>query len=107
MDLKECAFQIIEEVKKAANPKQYIKESIRFDRDKREICVEDKVFAAHGHIYVVAVGKAAPLMTEGLLEVLGSSVKRVTWLFHTGMTLRHPGLLSSRRDTRCRTSREN
>ncbi|MHB8071190.1 MAG: glycerate kinase type-2 family protein [Candidatus Cryosericum sp.] len=76
MDLKECALQIIEEVKKAANPKQYIKESVRFDQSKREIRIEDKVFTARGHLYVVAVGKAAPLMTEGLLEVLGSAVEK-------------------------------
>jgi len=91
MDLKECAFQIIEEVKKAANPKQYIKECIRFDRDKREICVEDKVFTAHGHIYVVAVGKAAPLMTEGLLEVLGSAVEKGYMVIPHGYEFAAPG----------------
>jgi glycerate 2-kinase len=91
MDLKECAFQIIEEVKKAANPKQYIKQSIRFDRDKREIYVEDKVFTARGKITIVAVGKAAPLMTEGLLEVLGSAVDKGYMVIPRGYEFSAPG----------------
>jgi hypothetical protein len=42
--LREYAFEIIEEVKRAANPKESIKKSIKFDRDKQEIYVKDKVF---------------------------------------------------------------
>jgi len=44
MGLREYAFKIIEEVKRAANPKESIKKSIKFDRDKQEIYVKDKIF---------------------------------------------------------------
>ena len=43
MGLREYAFKIIEEVKRAANPKKSIKKSIKFDRDKQEIYVKNKV----------------------------------------------------------------
>ena len=91
MDLRENALQIIEAVKAAADPGQYITDSVCFDPDKREIAVEDRKFAVRGHLYVVAVGKAAPRMTEGLLEVLDGAVERGYMVIPHGMSFAAPG----------------
>ena len=91
MDLRENALQIIEAVKAAADPGQYITDSVRFDPDKREIAVEDRKFAVRGHLYVVAVGKAAPRMTEGLLEVLDGAVEQGYMVIPHGMSFAAPG----------------
>lgn len=91
MDLRENALQIIEAVKAAADPRQYITDSVRFDPDKREIAVEDRKFAVRGHLYVVAVGKAAPRMTEGLLEGLDGAVEQGYVVIPHGMSFAAPG----------------
>ena len=91
MDLRENALQIIEAVKAAADPGQYITNSVRFDAEKREIAVQDRKVAVRGHLYVVAVGKAAPRMTEGLLEVLDGAVEQGYMVIPHGMSFAAPG----------------
>lgn len=76
MQLLEYAFGIIEEAKKAANPEGALKNSIKYNFSDNTIVINGKKFTIGRKIYLIAAGKAAPSMTEGLLNAIGDKIDK-------------------------------
>jgi glycerate-2-kinase len=84
LDLLQSAQKIYQAALKAVEPEKLIRESISLNSQKLKVM--DRIFDlnAFEKIYLIAIGKAAPFMAAGLLNVIGNKIKGGIFLYLPG-----------------------
>jgi len=74
-DLLQSAQKIYQAALKAVEPEKLMRESVSLDGQKLKVMDRSFDLTAFEKIYLIAIGKAAPYMAAGLLNVVGSKIE--------------------------------